>query len=203
MFLTYFLLLLSNVEASSNDGNDAIAATCLQPSDNGFLQFVLHPYNCTLYFECPDGLLMSCPGGLVFDPVENVCNFNYNVNCTEKPQPTFPTPLTTTIIPTPLPTTTMPSPTTTPTCPPIYEEGQPNHFSAYRYAEHRDLCTLKCNEDELCCTKDSGGAGHRLPCTIGCHIAWFSQDMDECKARCNWERPIDQDCVWEWHLQEV
>ena len=89
------------------------------------------------------------------------------------------------------------------TCPPIYEEGQPNHFSAFRYAEHRDICTLKCNEDELCCTKDSGGAGTRLPCTIGCHIAWFSQDLDECKSRCNWEKPIDQDCVWEWHLQEV
>ena len=89
------------------------------------------------------------------------------------------------------------------TCPPIYEEGQPNHFSAFRYAEHRDMCTLKCNEDDFCCTKDSGGSSNRLPCTIGCHIAWFSQDLDECKARCNWERPNNQDCNWEWHLQEV
>ena len=42
------------------------------------------------------------------------------------------------------------------TCPPIYEEGQPNHFSAFQYAEHRDLCTMKCNEDDRCCTKDAG-----------------------------------------------
>ena len=42
------------------------------------------------------------------------------------------------------------------TCPPFYEENQPNHFSAFQYAEHRDLCTNKCNEDNRCCTKDSG-----------------------------------------------
>ena len=42
------------------------------------------------------------------------------------------------------------------TCPPLYEESQPNHFSAFQYAEHRDLCTKKCNEDNRCCTKDSG-----------------------------------------------
>ena len=41
-------------------------------------------------------------------------------------------------------------------CPPLYEESQPNHFSAFQYAEHRDLCTKKCNEDNRCCTKDSG-----------------------------------------------
>ena len=38
----------------------------------------------------------------------------------------------------------------------LYEESQPNHFSAFQYAEHRDLCTKKCNEDNRCCTKDSG-----------------------------------------------
>ena len=42
------------------------------------------------------------------------------------------------------------------TCPPIYDENQPNHFSAFQYAEHRDLCTMKCNEDDRCCTKDAG-----------------------------------------------
>ena len=42
------------------------------------------------------------------------------------------------------------------TCPPFYEENQPNHFSAFQYAEHRDLCTKKCNENNRCCTKDSG-----------------------------------------------
>ena len=87
------------------------------------------------------------------------------------------------------------------TCPPIYEEGQPNHFSAFKYAEHRDLCTLKCNEDERCCTKDSGG-GFYVPCTIGCHIAWFSQDLDECKAKCTW-RGDGLDCIFKWHFQEV
>ena len=87
------------------------------------------------------------------------------------------------------------------TCPPIYEEGQPNHFSAFKYAEHRDLCTLKCNEDERCCTKDSGG-GFYVPCTIGCHIAWFSQDLDECKAKCIWQGD-GLDCIFKWHFQEV
>ena len=112
-FLTYFLFWLSTLEAFSKNENDTIAATCLHPWDEGFQQYVPHPYNCTLYFECPDGLLMSCPGNLVFNPIDNVCDYNYNVNCTEKPHPTTPTPLTTTTITTPSPTTTSPLPTAT------------------------------------------------------------------------------------------
>ena len=111
-FLTYFLFWLSTLEAFSKNENDIIAAICLHPWDEGFQQYVSHPYNCSLYFECPDGLLMSCPGNLVFNPIEDVCDYNYHVNCTDKPHPTTPTPLATTTITTPSPTTTSPLPTT-------------------------------------------------------------------------------------------
>ena len=116
-FLTYFLFWLSTLEAFSKNENDIIAAICLHPWDEGFQQYVSHPYNCSLYFECPDGLLMSCPGNLVFNPIEDVCDYNYHVNCTDKPHPTTPTPLATTTITTPSPTTTSPSPTITTTLP--------------------------------------------------------------------------------------
>ena len=87
IFFINFLLLLSTLEAFSNEGNNTIAAICNKPSEDGLPDFVPHPYDCNLFFECPDGALMSCGDGLVFNPISNICDWPGNVNCTNKPNP--------------------------------------------------------------------------------------------------------------------
>ena len=38
-----------------------------------------HPYDCSLYYA--NGVLMSCPEGLHFDPRKNICNWPEKVDC--------------------------------------------------------------------------------------------------------------------------
>ena len=87
IFLINFLLLLSTLEAFSNEGNNTIAVICNKPSGDGLPDFVPHPYDCNLFFECPDGALLSCDDGLVWNPISNICDWPRNVNCTDKPNP--------------------------------------------------------------------------------------------------------------------
>ena len=87
IFFINFLPLLSTLEAFSNDGNNTIAAFCLDITDEDFQQYIPHPYNCTLYFECPEELLKSCKDGLVFNPTSGLCDWPRNVDCTDKPNP--------------------------------------------------------------------------------------------------------------------
>jgi hypothetical protein len=59
-----------------------------------------------------------------------------------------------------------------------------NSYSASEYADHRTQCNSKCNAAGHCCTLGVGGCNH-VPCTTGCHIAWFSDDLAACKAECD------------------
>ena len=59
----------------------------------------------------------------------------------------------------------------------------PNSFSAAEYNSYRGQCTDKCNAEGYCCTKGSGIC-NKLPCTEGCHIAFFSDTLTACKAEC-------------------
>ena len=80
------LFLISAAYTSKNDDN--IHVVC-KPSEDGLPVYVPHPYECNKYFECVgiDGVLMTCPENLVFDPVSNVCNWPWAVDCEDKPYP--------------------------------------------------------------------------------------------------------------------
>ena len=84
IFLTNLIFVLaSNVY----DDNDIIYILC-ESDENGV--FLPHPYECNKYFECvgsPTGILMKCPEGLVFDPLFHICDWPWNVDCTDKPYP--------------------------------------------------------------------------------------------------------------------
>ena len=78
-----------------------IQVVCQQNQDDGTVIFVPHPYNCSKYFMCffDQGMEMSCPGNLQFDPNLNVCNYPENVGCVNStPQPTTTEVITTTQI---------------------------------------------------------------------------------------------------------
>ncbi|GMI38455.1 hypothetical protein TeGR_g13725, partial [Tetraparma gracilis] len=86
-----------------------------------------------------------------------------------------------------------------PGCPPEYSSGD-DSFSLQRYGEDRAGCTALCNAGGYACTLDSGGC-NAIPCTSGCHVAWFSDDVASCKATCNEGNTAS--CEWTWHHAEV
>lgn len=86
-----------------------------------------------------------------------------------------------------------------PGCPPEYSSGD-DSFSLQRYGEDRAGCTALCNAGGYACTLDSGGC-NAIPCTSGCHVAWFSDDVASCKATCNEGNAAS--CEWTWHHAEV
>mmetsp|Transcript_7548 Transcript_7548/g.10987 ORF Transcript_7548/g.10987 Transcript_7548/m.10987 type:complete len:1119 (+) Transcript_7548:40-3396(+) len=69
------------------------------------------------------------------------------------------------------------------TCPPPYQIS-PNAVGDDLYSSARDSCTDKCNAAGYCCTLGYGGC-NTVPCNVGCHIAFFSADLDDCKAECD------------------
>ncbi len=74
---------------ASNINDDNVIDVVCPPSEEGESVYVPHPYECNKYFECVggNGVLMKCPDGLVFDPVFHVCDWPWNVDCTDKPYP--------------------------------------------------------------------------------------------------------------------
>ena len=84
IFLIKFLIVLAS---NKNDNSEIIYVLC-EEGEVGV--YVPHPYECNKYFECvgsPTGILMKCPDGLVFDPVHEICDWSWNVDCTDKPFP--------------------------------------------------------------------------------------------------------------------
>ena len=67
-------------------------------------------------------------------------------------------------------------------CPPPFTPD-PSGVGPTAYIFARDQCTAACNLDGYCCTNGYGG-GNTLPCNVGCHIAFFANDLDDCYATC-------------------
>ena len=72
------------------------------------------------------------------------------------------------------------------------------------YAAARAACDQACSDQGHCCTKSAGGTCDRLPCTAGCHIAWFSKTADDCEARCAAADARTHGCEgYDWKLSTV
>jgi len=77
----------------------------------------------------------------------------------------------------------------------------PNSYSLIDYINSRQTCTQACNNAGYCCTKGAGGCNN-VPCTEGCHIAWFSEDLEACKAQCRIANDAP-DCVYTWNHEKI
>ncbi|KAK2576108.1 hypothetical protein KPH14_007442 [Odynerus spinipes] len=78
-----FSSVLPTSVAPSTPGS--IATEC-PPDNSGNAVQLPHETNCSLFYKCDEGkkVVQSCPAGLVFNPVLQVCDFPVNVNCTNK-----------------------------------------------------------------------------------------------------------------------
>ena len=86
------LFIAAQCKPYLRESQDNFDVVCPESTD-GLAVFVPHPYDCGLYYECvgTNPVLMSCPGGLYFDPSLNVCNWPDQVDCepsTEQPETT-------------------------------------------------------------------------------------------------------------------
>ena len=105
LFLTTLIGGLNARPAADNGGEAAkvangnnVTVTCPVETGSTLPLFVPHPYDCTKYFVCINGVgvAMQCPDPLYYDPVYYICNWQWEVNCTA--QSTTAPPLTTTVI---------------------------------------------------------------------------------------------------------
>jgi len=86
------LIVLCSSKALNGESNQDFDVVCPESQD-GYSEFVPHPTDCTLYYQCfgLTPILMSCPEGLFFDPSVDVCNWPDQVDCkqqTEAPETT-------------------------------------------------------------------------------------------------------------------
>jgi hypothetical protein len=65
----------------------------------------------------------------------------------------------------------------------VIESATPITKTLEDYIASRTGCTESCNTNGNCCTLGIGGCNN-VPCTTGCHIAFFTSDVDACKAEC-------------------
>lgn len=78
-------------------------------------------------------------------------------------------------------------------CPPAFEPD-PLAVGPIDYMTARDTCTDGCLDMGYCCTNGYGG-GNTLPCNMGCHIAFFANNLTECEATCT-ASSNDGDCYY-------
>merc|ERR1711973_589041 len=95
------LIVLCSSKSLNGESNQDFDVVCPESQD-GYSEFVPHPTDCTLYYQCfgLTPILMSCPEGLFFDPSVDVCNWPDQVDCkqqTEAPETTTVEEETTTI----------------------------------------------------------------------------------------------------------
>ena len=88
---TFILIALAVIAVTfvKASNEDPINVVC-NPSEDGLVVFVPHPYECNKYFMCQgmNGIAMHCPADLQFDTNLNVCNYPHIVNCVNTPYPT-------------------------------------------------------------------------------------------------------------------
>ena len=68
-------------------------------------------------------------------------------------------------------------------CPPPWEP-LPSAVGSTDYIAARSTCTASCNEAGMCCTVGYGGCNF-VPCNEGCHIAFFSSNLQACYDECD------------------
>ena len=85
-FISSIVIAATFTKASDEE---TINVVC-NPSEDGWVVFVPHPYECKKYFMCQgmNGIAMHCPANLQFDTNLNVCNYAQIVNCVNTPYPT-------------------------------------------------------------------------------------------------------------------
>lgn len=89
--------IMNELDESSPEDDDTINVVCPVTTD-GQAVFIPYPYDCGLYYMC-EGFtptLMTCPQGLEFDAILNVCNWPFAAGCVVTPRPTEPEPEITT-----------------------------------------------------------------------------------------------------------
>ena len=62
--------------------DDDISVVC-EPSEDGLVVLIPHPYDCTKFFICQGtlGYMMQCPAGLWFDAYLKVCDYPDHAQC--------------------------------------------------------------------------------------------------------------------------
>jgi len=80
---------------------------------------------------------------------------------------------------------------------PLKFTALPNSISINSYKKARTKCTDKCNANGNCCTLGMGGC-QKVPCTTGCHIAFFSPSLNKCKEQCELANN-NGSCEYTWH----
>jgi len=77
-----------------------------------------------------------------------------------------------------------------------------NTVSLDQYKKYRTKCTDSCNDAGYCCTLGNGGCNH-VPCTTGCHIAFFSENLKKCKKECKRANSDDLSCAYTWNHAQI
>ncbi|XP_029179219.1 peritrophin-1-like [Nylanderia fulva] len=80
LFLALLVCLLSVFYAQAEE----VECPNRGPKDGEEAILIPHPTNCKHYFVCDYGraVVMECPDGLHFNPVELVCDFPWHAGCT-------------------------------------------------------------------------------------------------------------------------
>ncbi|XP_043597628.1 chitin-binding domain protein cbd-1-like [Bombus pyrosoma] len=191
------------------DNTDYECTSC-NNCNNCIVRFA-YPLNCNLYYQCEHGLkvIKQCPRNLVFDRINQICDYQENVHC----------------IPTTTSTTTSTSTSTTPsTVPPYCIEGERTHHECqcHEYYECHggryewyicssgksfDYIQLQCvAEDKAICYpgKNNGCEGtcsssnSRLPhkeCNKYCTCYHSAATVETCPRHMYYDRGT-QSCQW-------
>lgn len=59
------------------------------PSESTEITYYPDPEDCASYYECDNGILIhsTCPDGLLFNPNNEACDWDYNTDCGNRPLP--------------------------------------------------------------------------------------------------------------------
>lgn len=78
--------LLKPKKATPNAIEEVISRKCPPKGSEGKAVKFPHECSCAIYYECKDGQLLreTCPNGLIYDYVREVCDYPYRAKCAKK-----------------------------------------------------------------------------------------------------------------------
>ncbi|XP_017792787.1 PREDICTED: peritrophin-1-like [Habropoda laboriosa] len=82
------LLVLSVCVACAFADTNPLKPQCPEEIVDDKVPMVVHPCNCSSYYVCltDPPIPMTCPDGLQFDQVKQICDFKWRVKCRPHPQ---------------------------------------------------------------------------------------------------------------------